>query len=900
VVAHLPSKQTVAGSNPVSRSTLDNGPGHMHLAGAALHRVTKGFPTVIPLQLRVRNFMCYRDNVPPLDFDGIHLACLTGANGHGKSALLDAMTWALWGKARAKRDDELIHLGESEMEVEFTFGLGGTVYRVLRKRDATGRGRSLVDLQVQAPDGPGEFRSIAESGVRATDAAIVRLLRIDYETFTNSAFLLQGKADAFTTRTPAERKQVLGEILGLGLYDEYEQRAKERAREKEREVAELEGLLRDIDRELARQPEYEVELARSEARVAKVSAAVKGAEAVLRDLRHEQQALEHQQTRLRDLDRRLARAKQEVGEVEAQISERQQRLTLYEAVLAERKRVEEGYMALGQAREAEVAWNERLAQVVQIQERQRDLERSVDAARHELDLALSRLGERISELERKATELPRHQHQLTEVRTRLALLAEQQSQREAAQARIQALAEDSAGLQVRNDQLRAEMDALKEKLDLLEQEVGEAQCPLCGQSLSDEHRDQLLTAFEAEGTALADTHRANTARRHEIAAETKRLEHEIRQLDLKLSEQAAQQRREAQLEQALAEAQQAADGLEPARAEAAVLDKRLQDGDYAPAEQGELAHLAADLKALGYDQDAHQQAREQVASLIEFEAAYQRLQTALERVDDERATLKDLQARLVRWQDALADDLAQRESLASEVSRLPEVSSLVRDRMVEVEDLQSQSSRARLELGAAHQRLDHCHNLAAERERRAADRRRLVEEKAILDELRLAFGKKGIQAMIIEAVIPEIEFEANRLLARMTDSRMHVRFETQRETLKGDTLETLDINIADELGTRPYELFSGGEAFRVNFAIRIALSKLLARRAGAQLQMLVIDEGFGTQDAEGRERLVEAINSIQDDFARILVITHIEELKDAFPVRIDVTKTAEGSQISLS
>jgi exonuclease SbcC len=153
--------------------------------------------------------------------------------------------------------------------------------------------------------------------------------------------------------------------------------------------------------------------------------------------------------------------------------------------------------------------------------------------------------------------------------------------------------------------------------------------------------------------------------------------------------------------------------------------------------------------------------------------------------------------------------------------------------------------------------------------------------------------------MIIEAIIPEIEFEANELLKRMTEGRMHVRFETQRETLKGDTLETLDINIADELGTRSYELFSGGEAFRVNFAIRIALSKLLARRAGAQLQLLVIDEGFGTQDAEGRGRLVEAINSIQDDFARILVITHIEELKDVFPVRVEVVKTDQGSQISL-
>jgi len=129
---------------------------------------------------------------------------------------------------------------------------------------------------------------------------------------------------------------------------------------------------------------------------------------------------------------------------------------------------------------------------------------------------------------------------------------------------------------------------------------------------------------------------------------------------------------------------------------------------------------------------------------------------------------------------------------------------------------------------------------------------------------------------------------------------MSVRFETQRETRKGDTIETLDIKISDELGTRSYEAFSGGEAFRINFAIRIALSKLLARRAGARLQTLVIDEGFGTQDTQGRERLVEAIHSVQEDFEKIIVITHIEELRDLFPVRIHVLKTPQGSQITIS
>ena len=58
--------------------------------------------------------MCHRSF-----FDGIHTACISGDNGNGKSALIDAMTWALWGRTRAKSDDDLIHSGQTEMEVEF-------------------------------------------------------------------------------------------------------------------------------------------------------------------------------------------------------------------------------------------------------------------------------------------------------------------------------------------------------------------------------------------------------------------------------------------------------------------------------------------------------------------------------------------------------------------------------------------------------------------------------------------------------------------------------------------------------------------------------------------------------------------------------------------------------------
>jgi DNA repair protein SbcC/Rad50 len=131
---------------------------------------------------------------------------------------------------------------------------------------------------------------------------------------------------------------------------------------------------------------------------------------------------------------------------------------------------------------------------------------------------------------------------------------------------------------------------------------------------------------------------------------------------------------------------------------------------------------------------------------------------------------------------------------------------------------------------------------------------------------------------------------------------MSVRFTTQtayKDKKRDDLRETLDIQISDTVGTRDYEMYSGGEAFRVNFAVRLALSEVLAQRAGARLQTLVIDEGFGSQDAQGRQRLVEAINLVKSDFSLVLVITHIDELRDAFPARIEVEKTSRGSRVNI-
>jgi exonuclease SbcC len=217
--------------------------------------------------------------------------------------------------------------------------------------------------------------------------------------------------------------------------------------------------------------------------------------------------------------------------------------------------------------------------------------------------------------------------------------------------------------------------------------------------------------------------------------------------------------------------------------------------------------------------------------------------------------------------------------------------------------LREEENKVRSELGGAQQRVD---ILDTQRARKADfEKERVVLQERIIQHksLEQAFGKNGVPALLIEQALPQIEEKANDILERLSDGKMFIRFATQtayRDKKREDLKETLDIQISDSAGTRSYEMYSGGEAFRVNFAIRLALSEILAHRKGARLQTLVIDEGFGSQDAQGRQRLIEAINLVKDDFEKILVITHLDELKDAFPTRIEIEKTERGSEIRVS
>lgn len=861
---------------------------------------------MIPLKLELYNFLAYCEP-ESLDFAGLHVVCLSGENGAGKSALLDAITWALWGKARARSDDELIHHGRSEMRVTFTFQLGKHVYRVTRQRQAgkatrsggKSPGRTLLDLQVEHN---GTWRSLGEDNVHQTQAKITELLRLDYDTFIHSAFLMQGRADAFTIKPPAERKQVLADILGLEQWEEYDRRAKARLDEVKGELDRIAYQLEEIDKELTQRETIEKDLEMAQADVVRLSAERERADAAEREIDLITQKLEGIKRQQADQDTRLQAAQRELSRIQEQLEEARRQLKQYEDMIAQREEIEQGYQRWREARAEDERLSVQADEYHQLNRERERLRGAIKAEEARLKEQVHQLQAQLADQEKKASEESDLHKHLRDAESQKEHLDAVQAQRDALRAELTELAGARADLLARNQALEQEIEPLKEKVKLLEQgaDLGMAECPLCGQPLSQDKCAELLDQFRAEGKEKADRLRANKAELAQMEKRRHELEGHIAELDRELKRRDAVQKRIATLEEQVRAAQEAQEKATALKAEVEKIEAQLAFEDFAHAARQELAGIDRQLATLGYDPEAHRQVRAQRDEYQPFEERKHALEKALAQLEGERRRVEDLddrcqrQAALVEEEKKRADDLQAEAGLLKK--RLADAEQ-IRQRAAE---LRQAEHEARLRLDRAQQWLNALDQRAKQREQLTAAQSKLEQDKAIYEELRLAFGKKGIPAMIIETAIPEIEKTANDLLSRMTNGRMHVRFETQRDTVKGETVETLDIKISDELGTRDYHMYSGGEGFRVNFAIRVALSQLLARRAGAQLQTLVVDEGFGALDANGREQLIEAINAVSRDFARIIVVTHLDELKDAFPARINVVKTASGSRLSVS
>ena len=856
---------------------------------------------MIPISLSMEGFLSYKEPVE-INFTSFDLACITGENGAGKSSILDGITWALFGRAR-KHDESVINLDSQRAEVSLVFEYEGNQYRV-RRVNPRGETKEL-DLFIRSDkddSGSPVWNPLTERTMRETDQKIVDILRLDYESFVNASFFLQGEADQFTQHTPAARKKILSQILGLEIWETFRKRALDHRRKADSELNRLDGRLAEIEAELAEEDQRQQRLKDLETQLAEAQSKRQEAEKALEELQAALSTLEEQGKLVASMASHLEENQAQLARDEDKLTQRVEEQAEYQGILHQADTIQIAFQDWQAAQDSLAKWEATAEKF-----RESEIKRQEPLMRIAAEKA--RLLQEETSLLSLQGELERNLKRIPELKTEKNKLLEQV---EAAQKEIQErdrkveeldlARQHQAEAKAENPRLFQEMQDLKKRiLDL--QEAEGALCPLCGQELSEEDRSLLIEDLQIQGKELGDRYRENQATLKEADQVVKDLQLEITQLSLAESKLRSLQAEGDRIDNQLAAINQQKSEWD--KKQQGVLEKvqaSLKKESYAQDAKSELEKINTELKAIGYDAAEHDRVRDlanQGAAIQDKKAELDKAEAALKPLDREISELREqLQKDRKSLQKEEKEYSQAKQRLENAQENAPETHQAERALL----DRKENENILQRDVGAAQQKVAVLQSQKERQEELSAQREDIAHRIKGYQQLEGAFGKDGVPALLIEQALPNIEAKANQILDRLTGGDMSVRFITQRDyksSSREDKKETLDIQIRDQAGVRDYEMYSGGESFRINFAIRLALSHILAQRAGARLQTLVVDEGFGSQDSIGRQRLIEAINLVQGDFEKILVITHVEEIKEAFSTQLLVEKTPRGSQVAL-
>ncbi|KKQ33163.1 MAG: Exonuclease SbcC [candidate division TM6 bacterium GW2011_GWF2_37_49] len=902
---------------------------------------------MIPRKLELKNFLSYGENMQTVDFSRHSLICLSGKNGNGKSALLDALTWVVWGQARkitaaVKPDEGLLRLGQSRMMVSLEFDFNQSIYRV-RREFAKTYGKAQLALDFEVYDASSDrFFPLTEKTVRQTQEKIETTLGLDYETFINSAFLRQGQSNEFSKKSPRDRKIILANILGLSKYDKLQQAALEKVRY----YNDAKKLHLQTEEQINAELEKEAALKAAQAENCKnLEILNSGAIQIQTQFQNNLEQKNKLAEQKKEFDQvaketgiQQAKTDQKIAELRAVIKQwrniqaKSLKLPDINKLELEKQTLQKKEQIFLDLRQESLKHQEEIIKNKEFyQKRLVMLESNFEKKLNELKLAIER-SEFTSTQNKKI--MQQKSAAIKDLSGKLDLMAKEQEQTSKKLNGKELFEQAANNIKAQFEKRRAFYQScidrgnfLKtEKVDLEErktaiQDIHNPACPFC---------EQMLTAKRKQflGTKLVKS---------EIFLNTRltRITNIIKKLKVILVEQHKQilnidkefnlyKQLEAKFDDVTKKIEETKLGLADYKKELAELEVEESKTAFnlnkekdmlTQQESDRLTHFAKD-KELEDSAKKIAVLDQEVAKIKKKLFDYSEMQAQLKRVEasiqdysqfrqefDAQANRRLLITLLIKEVRELQKNIVLLTNRLNAITIDPNIESTLEKNIFElkknIEEVAKQKETLTLQIGRADNELGRLEKLRVKAESRKDKLKQLDQEIEDYQFLASTFGKNGIQALLIEDAVPEIETEANRILAKLTDNQAQIFIESVRDLKSGGVKETMDIQISDAAGIRPYEMYSGGEAFRIDFALRIAISKLLANRAGTPLQTLIIDEGFGSQDEEGLTKVMSSILAIQEDFLKIIIVSHLSEFKDNFPIHFIIEKKLGGSEIKI-
>lgn len=901
---------------------------------------------MIPMTLQLKNFLSYGNELQTIDFNSHNLICFSGKNGHGKSALLDAITWAIWGYARktvgsAKADQGLLRLGQNHMLVCLDFSCNAMHYRV--RRELTIRhNKPFAALDFGIIQHDGNFASLTDKTIRATQAKIEKTINLDFESFCNSAFLRQGQSNEFCKKSPKDRKDILTRILGLQKYETIRRLALEKSKKalldkqqvmllKENITAEItyEDTLQKQSLELA----YNIESLQKEITIAEQI--YKEKKNYINTLGEQKNVYNIDKFALEQLKKQKLLLQNKLSTIRTEWRNAQKKI--YHCVNLHTMQNQ-----LEAATQECIYYQEKLKKGLSLKElflQKKNELYTLESEWHatwqqKIEKQQQELNQLYLEQKSDESDIKHYENKLKEMSSETTALNNSishiQKCIEETQKLKNTITTQVLQLQKRKDAYQryktegslrtAQLEELKQK-KLLAHKTHNASCPLCEQTVTASRRRFLDNKFMLEETQI----KRIIMRLSRVVIKLKPLiinqHNELEPLQKKIAEESLLQQQHKELSIKLQFLAQEIENIEHKKR---VLQQKIDSY------KNIIIEKETNITVLTQAEKKELQQTESFKNITQSMHCFEQQAAALQYNAQEHTTLEQKKQRLEQQmllykkaEEQIPLQIERKKqifALCAELKALKEQEIILLKKVENIQKIETEATKAIAEQAHVTQTIK---QLQTDKEKFLQEHgsvtmqlKKIVHYKQKKNELDTiikektklyqefntiahAMGKDGIQALLIEEVIPEIEYEANDLLSRLTQNQSQIIIESLKDLKSGGTKETLDIFISDSLGIRPYELFSGGEAFRIDFALRIAISKLVARRAGTSLQTLIIDEGFGSQDEESLGLIMEALYKIQEDFEKIIVVSHLPFIKDHFPVHFAIEKGSMGSQISV-
>ncbi len=868
-----------------------------------------GTGTFEPVEIEVKNYRNYEEE--HFSFENINFCTINGQNGAGKSSLfMDAIIDCLYEEPREGeltgwiRNDEKARSGS----IIFTFRIGEKTFRVTRTRARSGKGTLNLSELVD-----GEWRDRSKEKYKDTQTEIINILGMDSLTFKSCALIMQDQYGLFLQAQKEDRMVILGNLLGLGIYEAMNKIAWDKAREFGAKTRELKQEIEIHNTTIKSygDPKSEIEQKKAELQIKSEGAKEATRE---RDLKNvELLSLQEAQERCNKLSEVISSLTTKKAATETNRGTQAEIIKSCRTVLDTEQTVVEKAMRY---RELEARKKELIEATALFGTKQMDVARAntrISALNSELSTAKMKLQTDQSrlaiyensagddEILRKAEEYRTAKENLDNLQA--IALKHQEAERKVQEAKA-AQASTEKAIEASDDMIGSTRSFLGKDIAILSDNCGcidieKANCKFLEKAkASKEELQREEEKYKAKRNSLEADLTEKKAAVDRAVAERDAIGYEP-------EKKADAERHCAELLPYVARAEQVKKksgeialirvSIDNAQSNISDIEKRLAETNT----EAETANAELEKYRSAFDENAD--VTREMETLVPWIEQEKQIPVIRERLSNATQRFSELDLQIAEQERELSEKQAELSQEVLKTTGLAEKQAEVNRLNAQLESIEGEIKVLQMNIGALSQKLEQIAKLKEEISVLQGKERDAAKETADYDTLKAAFSQDGIPHQIIRTIVPKLTATANTILGQMTGGKMGIDFKTEKVLKSNSKKEvvTLDIFI-EEYGKSalPYLSKSGGEKVKASLSVILALAEIKSSSAGIQLGMLFIDEP-PFLDADGIQAYCDALETIQRRYAgiKIMAITHDPTMKARFPQNLDVVKTEHGSKV---